>query len=90
VADRDWQGELGEALRLASEDEGRAVAIEHRLSRIEALLMADLDKLGDAVLGATVARIDARLAVLADRIDALIERLDPPASSERPELPRRR
>jgi hypothetical protein len=48
-----------------------ATEIEHRLARIEALLSADLDRLGEAVLGATATRLDARLQALADRIDAV-------------------
>ena len=45
--------------------------VEHRLARIEALLLADLDKLGEAVLGAAVTRLDASIAALVERIDAV-------------------
>jgi hypothetical protein len=48
-----------------------ATEIEHRLARIEALLSADLDRLGEAVLSASASRLDARLQALADRIDAM-------------------
>jgi hypothetical protein len=74
VVDRDWQGELSEALGLATTTQSRSTAaeIEHRLSRIEALLSADLDRLGEAVLGATATRLDARFQALAARIEALL------------------
>jgi hypothetical protein len=75
VTDRDWQRELADALDPLDADRTPG-EIEHRLSRIEALLDADLNRLGDAVLGATVARLDARLAELAERVEALLARLD--------------
>ena len=45
--------------------------IEHRLARIEALLLADLDKLGEAVLSAAVTRLDASISALVARIDGV-------------------
>lgn len=80
MTDRDWQRELADALDPLDADR-KPADIEHRLSRIEALLDADLNQLGDAVLGATVARLDARLAELAGRVEELLARLDEAAGS---------
>jgi hypothetical protein len=86
VTDRDWGRELADALDPLDADR-TSTDIEHRLSRIETLLDADLNHLGDAVLGATVARLDARLAELARRVEELLARLEaaagpPPATPE--------
>jgi hypothetical protein len=83
VVDRDWQGELSEALGLArAEQRNSAAEIEHRLGRVEALLAADLDKLGEAVLGATASRLDARFSALVDRIDGLLAPAEGVASAD--------
>jgi hypothetical protein len=55
----------------AGGDPTPAWEVEHRLSRIEALLLADLDKLGEAVLGAAVTRLDASISALVARIDGV-------------------
>jgi hypothetical protein len=75
VTQRDWHRELADALDPVTTVRSSG-DIDGRLTRIEALLDADLDRLGDAVLGATVARLDARLAELAERVEALLARFD--------------
>jgi hypothetical protein len=59
---------------------GRGVApassVDVRLARIEALLEADLDRLGPAVVADSVAALEQRLDALARRVDQVTYALD--------------
>lgn len=55
---------------------GAGAAVVDRLARIEGLLAADLDKLGGAVLSATVARLDARLTAMVELVERLTVRME--------------